>query len=207
MHNTQAPARNTARTTGPYRSGTAAPGSRLVHATGSDAFGWFLDWQSSQDISGDLVELVCARKSAILMGTYLKGDETLVVCDLFGRAAGEEDIGATPVSSTRTASADRTSRRTTSGFSRHFHVSSRVPRQRSSTTCSQAPPAFCTSTPRTDMRTSVRTLLLRGPCSVRRGRWCWTSIGRRHTPGVAAAVWGAVLRDGLIPLCVSESKF
>lgn len=28
-----------------------------------------------------------------------------------------------------------------------------------------------------------------------------------HTPGVAAATWGAVATDGLIPICLSEQKF
>lgn len=48
--------------------------------------------------------------------------------------------------------------------------------------------------------TNVRHLLTDG------GIVAFDDFRAFHTPGVAAAVWGAVAHDGLIPICLTETK-
>lgn len=171
-------------------------------------FGWCLDWQSSQEISGDLVELgVYQGKSAILLGSYLRGEEALVACDLFGRPASDADIGRGASQFYR----DRLCRQDFEKNYRSFFDSlPRIVEGPSSTILGYVAPgsarfvhidaAHRFSNVLQDVA-SARTML----CD--NGIVVLDDYRTAHTPGVAAAVWESVLHGGLVPLCVSESKF
>jgi hypothetical protein len=171
-------------------------------------FGWLLTWQSSHAIAGDLVELgVYKGKSAIVMGAHLTGDETLVVCDLFGRPASDSDIGASASQFYR----DRLCRQDFETNYRSFiDTLPHIVEGPSSTILQHVQPgaarfvhidaAHRYSNVRQDIA-SARTMLRAD------GLVVLDDYRTAHTPGVAAAVWGAVLRDELVPICVSESKF
>lgn len=208
MHNVEAPARTIATTA------TRIDLERLGNVPGwfspldQRLFGWHLDWQSSQGIAGDLVEMgVYKGKSAILIGAHLQAGETLVVCDLFGRPAREEDIGAGASQFYQ----DRLCRQDfETNYLGFLETLPRIVEGPSSTILQHVKPgtarfvhvdaAHRYSNVREDIA-SARTMLGPGGIVV------LDDFRTAHTPGVAAAVWGAVLQDGLVPICVSESKF
>jgi hypothetical protein len=171
-------------------------------------FGWCLDWQSSQGISGDLVELgVYKGKSAILLGSYLRDEETLIACDLFGRPASETDIGPGASQFYR----DRLCRQDFETNYRSFFDSlPRIVEGPSSAILGHVEPgssrfvhidaAHRFSNVLQDVA-SARTMLCNDGIVV------LDDYRTAHTPGVAAAVWESVLHGGLVPLCVSETKF
>lgn len=171
-------------------------------------FGWCLDWQSSQGLSGDLVELgVYKGKSAILLGAYLRESETLIACDLFGRPASDTDIGPGASQFYR----DRLCRQDfETNYRRFFEELPRIVEAPSSTILTYVEPgssrfvhidaAHRFSNVLQDVA-SARTML----CE--HGIVVLDDYRTAHTPGVAAAVWESVLHGGLVPLCVSEAKF
>lgn len=171
-------------------------------------FGWCLDWQSSHEVSGDLVELgVYQGKSAILLGSYLRGEETLVACDLFGRPASDADIGPGASQFYR----DRLCRQDFEKNYRSFFDSlPRIVEGPSSTILSYVEPrssrfvhidaAHRFSNVLQDVA-SARTMLCDDGIVV------LDDYRTAHTPGVAAAVWESVLHGALVPLCVSDAKF
>jgi methyltransferase family protein len=171
-------------------------------------FGWCLEWQSSQGISGDLVELgVYKGKSAILLGSYLRDEETLVACDLFGRPASDTDIGPGASQFYR----DRLCRQDfETNYSSFFGSLPRIVEGPSSAILTHVESgssrfvhidaAHRFSNVLQDIA-SARTML----CD--EGIVVLDDYRTAHTPGVAAAVWESVLHGGLVPLCVSEAKF
>jgi hypothetical protein len=171
-------------------------------------FAWFLEWQSLHNISGDLVEMgVYKGKSAVLMGAHVKHDERLIVCDLFGRAASEEDIGAAASKFYR----DNLCRQDFEINYLAFHDTLPcIVEGPSSTILSHVNPgtarfvhidaAHRYANVRQDIA-ATRTMLRRDGVVV------LDDYRTAHTPGVGAAVWRAVLHDALVPICVSETKF
>ena len=171
-------------------------------------FGWHLEWQSSLGVSGDLVELgVYKGKSAILIGAHLQPGETFIVCDLFGRPASAADIGAGASQFYQ----DRLCRQDfEANYLGFLETLPQIVEGPSSTILQHVQPgtarfvhidaAHRYSNVRQDI-SSARTMLCPGGIVV------LDDFRTAHTPGVAAAVWGAVLQDGLVPICVSESKF
>lgn len=171
-------------------------------------FGWCLDWQSSQGISGDLVELgVYQGKSAILLGSYLRDEETLVACDLFGRPASDTDIGPGASQFYR----DRLCRQDfETNYRRFFDALPHIVEGPSSTILSHVErgssrfvhidAAHRFSNVLQDVA-SARTMLCEDGIVV------LDDYRTAHTPGVAAAVWESVLHGHLVPLCASEAKF
>jgi hypothetical protein len=171
-------------------------------------FGWFLVWQSSQGLSGDLVELgVYKGKSAILLGANLQRHEDLIVCDLFGRPGREADIGANASQFYR----DRLCRHDFE--SNYLSFLGTLPRivegpsssilehvQAGSARLVHIDAAHRYANVLQDI-SSARTMLRPD------GMVVLDDFRTAHTPGVAAAVWGSVLRGDLVPICVSESKF
>ena len=208
MHNTQAPARNTATTTGPIDL------ERLGKVPG-----WFSPLDQMLVRLAPRVADVARHhrrprragrlqgKSAILIGAHLQQDETLIVCDLFGRPASEEEIGADASQFYR----DRLCRQDfETNYLSFIEELPRIVEGPSSTILQHVRPgrvrfvhidaAHRYSNVRQDIA-AARTMLREDGVVV------LDDFRTAHTPGVAAAVWGAVLRDGLVPLCVSETKF
>ena len=171
-------------------------------------FGWLLEWQSSHGISGDLVEMgVYKGKSAILMGAHLQKKETLVVCDLFGRPAGEEDISPSVSRFYRERLCRQDFEANYLGF---IETLPRIVEGPSAVILQHVQPGSARfvhidashryANVRQDIA-SARTMLLAD------GLVTLDDYRTAHTPGVAAAVWESVLGGALVPLCVSESKF
>jgi Methyltransferase domain len=68
------------------------PPSRLVFPQDQKLFRWFLKEQDRRQINGDLAELgVYMRKSAVVVGEYLRPGETFTVIDLFESLASDSD--------------------------------------------------------------------------------------------------------------------
>lgn len=171
-------------------------------------FAWFLEWQSAHGLSGDLVEMgVYKGKSAILIGAHLKSHETLIVCDLFGRPASEDDIGTGASQFYR----DRLCRRDfETNYSSFLDTLPRIVEGPSSTILEHVPAhsaRFVHIDAAHRYRNVCQDIVSAQTMLHPDGLVVLDDYRTAHTPGVAAAVWSAVLRGGLIPLCVSESKF
>lgn len=169
-------------------------------------FRWFLEEQLRQRVVGNLAELGAYQgKSAVVMGEYLREDETFTVVDLF-EDAGSSDENR---SENRTHYAGLTQRSFESHY-RRFHT--RMPITVKGPTSDVLDHA-ATDTHRfvhvdashlyehvrADI-TSARQLLGDGGIAV------FDDYRATHTPGTAAAVWEAVVSDGLEPIVVSANK-
>jgi hypothetical protein len=169
-------------------------------------FAWIDQVQRQCKVRGDLLEIgVFAGKSAILLGCLLDTNEELVVCDVF------EGQAADAVNATENRSSYKgLSRECFESNYRAFHVS--LPRilQVPSTQLLDAgigrtfrfmhvDGSHLYDIVRHDTRTA-QTLL------VDRGVVAFDDYCTGHLPGSAAAVWEAVFRDGLVPVCVSRAK-
>jgi hypothetical protein len=169
-------------------------------------FAWFLDHQNQGSVPGDLLDLgAYLGKSAILMGRYLVGDQRLTVCDLFDDAAPDDDNDEEmrPYRSTLNREA----------FERNyvaFHPKlPTIVQGLTSEISNHVPAASCRfvhvdashlyTHVDADLR-SARTLLHD------RGIVACDDVRQAHTPGVAAAVWAAVVCGDLRPICLSDSK-
>lgn len=169
-------------------------------------FRWFLSRQRERGLSGDLVELgAYLGKSAVVMGDHLAPGETFTVVDLF-EAEAQDDANATEMAASY-------STLTRAGFEanyRKFHESLPVVHTApSSEVLQHVTPGACRFV-HVDAShlyehvaldvDAARTLL------GEEGVVVFDDYRSVHTPGVAAAVWEAVLNKGLNPICVSESK-
>lgn len=165
-----------------------------------------LDWQHDHGITGDLVELGCyLGKSAVVVGAHQQPGERFTVLDLFEAPAGDEanvhEMAGSYSALTRAQFEQNYLR---------FHESLPV--------VVQAPSSEIT---RDVGPNSVRFLHVdashlyhhvRGDIAASRellaptGVVAFDDYRGEHTPGVSAAVWEAVVNDGLVPLWVTPSK-
>jgi hypothetical protein len=171
-------------------------------------FGFFLEWQSSHGISGDLVELgVYKGKSAILLGAYLRGEQTLVACDLFGSPASEADIAPSASQFYR----DRLRRQDfEENYCSFFGTLPQIVEGPSSTILDHVLPSaarFVHIDAAHRYANVLQDIAAARTMLCRNGIVVLDDYRAAHTPGVAAAVWESVIRGALVPLCVSESKF
>ena len=167
---------------------------------------WFLERQNRLGIPGDLLELgPYLGKSAILLGRYLVDDQRLTVCDLFEDPAqdldNDQEMGQYRSTLTRLA------------FERNylaFHtVLPTIVHGPSSTISSHVAPASCRFA-----HVDASHLYEHVEADIRACRTALQGDGllvcddfrAAHTPGVAAAVWGAVTSGDLHPICLSDSK-
>ena len=169
-------------------------------------FTWFLDRQERLGEPGDLVELGSyLGKSAILIGRHLRAGETFTVCDLFDSDAPDDSNQAEMDGSYATLT-----RNAFEANYRAFHE--RLPeivQAPTSVILDHVEPASCRFVHvdashlyehvRGDV-TAAREMLPAG------GLIVCDDYRSEHTPGVAAAVWEAVVADGLRPICVTTQK-
>lgn len=170
------------------------------------AFTWLLEWQSATQPAGDLAELgVFKGKSAVHLGRYLQPGESFTVIDLFEDVTGEESIPASEKNPYRTL--------TQSEFERNyldFHdelplvlrgLSVAIREHVAPDTCRfvHVDASHIYEHVRDDT-VSARSLL-RGD-----GIVCFDDFRSAHTPGTAAAVWEAVLNEGLQVICLTGQK-
>ncbi len=173
------------------------------------AFAWTLQFQNRTELPGDLLELGVYRgKSAVLMGRHLRPDEVLTACDLFDDVGSHAAVDPTE---------SRFFRRDLPGraeFERNwlaFHPA--LPRivqgPTSEITRHLAPGSVrfahidaghTYAAVREDIA-SCRLLLRLGGIVVFDD---WRKAG---TPGVGAAMWEAVLNEGLRPILSTAFKF
>ncbi|MDG9716243.1 class I SAM-dependent methyltransferase [Streptomyces sp. DH24] len=169
-------------------------------------FTWFLDRQEAGGVRGDLLELgAYLGKSAILLGAHLRGDERFTVCDLF-----ESDA---PDGANQAETAKSYASLTRQAFERNylsFHDElPRVLQAPSSVISGEVGPGTCRFV---HIDASHLYEHVHGDIGAARdilrpdGIVVLDDFRSEHTPGVAVAVWEAVLNRGLKPVCLSTQK-
>jgi hypothetical protein len=170
-------------------------------------FSFFLERQNRLAVQGDLLELgAYLGKSAILLGRYLVGDQRLTVCDLFEDPA-QDHANVEEMRQYR-------STLTLAAFERNylaFHPALPVVvRGPSSVISEHVGPGSCrfAHVDASHLYEHVEADI--AACRAllgREGMLVCDDFRAPHTPGVAAAVWGAVTSGDLHPICLSDSKF
>lgn len=169
-------------------------------------FRWFLSRQREAGIRGDLVELgAYLGKSAIVIGDYVGDGEVFTVVDLFGAEASDVANASENDSSYSTL--------TREGFEENylrFHPVLPAVHTALSSAVTEHVDAGSARFVHIDAShlyehvvgdtAAARSLLAPDGIVV------FDDYRSEHTPGVSAAVWGAVLNDGLNPICVTPSK-
>jgi len=173
------------------------------------AFAWTLQFQNRTEPPGDLLELGTYRgKAAVLMGRHLKPDEVLTVCDLFDAVATHEAVDPTEQ---RFFRRDIPARAEFERIYLTFHPAlPRIVQGLSDTITQHLAPGslrFCHidaghtyQAVRADIA-SARSLVRRG------GIIAFDDWRKAGTPGVGAALWEAILNEGLRPVISTEFKF
>lgn len=168
---------------------------------------WFLERQNRLAIPGDLLELgAYLGKSAILIGRYRRGDQRLTVFDLFEDAAqdhdNDEEMRQYRPTLTRLA------------FERNylaFHTElPSIVQGPTSTISSHVAPQSCrfAHVDASHLYEHVQADIEACRAVLHtEGLLVCDDFRAPHTPGVAAAVWGAVTSGELHPICLSDSKF
>ncbi|MDJ1134471.1 class I SAM-dependent methyltransferase [Streptomyces iconiensis] len=170
-------------------------------------FAWFLEHQRKSGVRGHLLELgAYMGKSAILLGGHLREGERLFVCDLFGDDAS-------------TRANQRENERFYTGVTedaflanyRRFHATPpTVIKGDTSLVHTRGLSGACrfvhvdASHQYGKVRADIglaEDVLTGGP-----GIAAFDDYRSPHTPGVALAVWEAVLNRGLNPVCCSRAK-
>jgi hypothetical protein len=170
-------------------------------------FDWFLTRQNSDaEQRGDLLELgAFLGKSAIFLGRYLREGEEFTVCDLFDSPAPDDENLAEMRGSYPTL--------TRRGFETNylaFHPGlPTVIQAPTSVVADRVRPASCrfVHVDASHLYEHVAqdiaaSRVLTAPDAV----VVFDDYRAAHCPGVAAAVWAAVARGELRPICVSASK-
>jgi hypothetical protein len=170
-----------------------------------ELFKYFLSAGAPEE-PGDLVELgVYMGKSAVLMGGCLRAGERFVVCDLFeSEAADEANLQE------NSASYSSLSRR---AFEDNYRALCgdlpEIVHGPSSTIVDHVPAASArfVHVDASHLYEHVAVDVDSAEMMLRKdGIVVFDDYRSEHTPGVAAAVWGAVQEGRLKPICVSPSK-
>lgn len=176
-------------------------------ATDQQLFRHFLS-EASVAPKGDLVEIGAFKgKSAILIGRYVADGETFTVCDLFG---DEPDDVANSEENQRAYGNANLTREVFEENYRAFHDElPRIVHGPSSTILDHVRTGSARfvhldgshlyDVVRSDLE-SARTMAIPGAVVV------FDDYRAPHTPGVAAAVWEAVLDDDIQVVCLSPDK-
>jgi hypothetical protein len=177
-----------------------------LSVTDQRLFEWILRWQTSTGVTGGLVELgAYLGKSAIHIGRFRQPGETFTVCDLFDDARSETTIRPDVRHTYRTL--------TQAAFEENylaFHDDlPTIVRGLSSSIVDHVQPGSCRFVHvdashlyehvRVDT-TSAQAILQDGGIVV------FDDFRTEHTIGTAAAVWEAMCRNHLVPICASAKK-
>jgi SAM-dependent methyltransferase len=169
-------------------------------------FAWILERQARLGEVGDVVELGCyLGKSAVLIGDYLRPGETYTVLDLFESDAPDDGNSGENQRSYSTV--------TQAAFERNylrFHPELPVVvKAPSSAILEHVAPASCRFI-HIDASHLYEHVAgdVDSACKLLQpdGIVVFDDFRAAHTPGVACAVWEAVLNKALQPICVTESK-
>ncbi len=172
-------------------------------------FDWFLRRQERTQTKGDLLELgAYLGKSAVVLGEHLRPAERLTVCDLFDSEAPDDDNGAEMTMSYRSTLTRDSFEANYLAF--HDELPEIIQAPTSVLADGRIPEGSCRFVHvdashlyehvALDIQVARRALASDGVIAL-------DDFRSEHTPGVAAAVWEAVLSHGLRPICVSSEKF
>jgi hypothetical protein len=166
-----------------------------------------LDRQNRNQVSGDLLELgAYLGKSTILIGHYQRPGDQFTVCDLFGQDAPDAANQAETMGSYATL--------TRATFERNYLAFHRVlPAILQAPTSSGPAHVSAHSCRFVHVDASHLYEHVHGDIEMSRrllnddGLIVCDDYRSAHTPGVAAAVWEAVLSGNLRPICLTANKF
>lgn len=173
------------------------------------SFDWFLGRQEKKGVTGDLLEMgAYLGRSAIVIGEHLQPGEAFTVCDLFDSdAPDEENSEEMAVSYRKTL--------TRSAFEANylsFHDElPEIIQAPTSVLAGGRIPAGAFRFIHIDASHLYEHVV--GDLQVARvalqeqGVVVLDDYRSQHTPGVAAATWGAVFNHGLKPIMLTECKF
>jgi hypothetical protein len=183
-----------------------------------DVPGWFpaddrmlfrrlLRWQDAVLPPGDLLELgAYLGRSAILIGDHVRPGETFTVCDLFGADPRSSDVHA-EVSAHYGGLTRAEFERNYLAFHEQLPVVLQMP---TSEVAGEVAAGSCrfVHVDASHLYEHVRADLLTARTVLRpEGLVVVDDYRAEHTPGVAAAVWEALLTTGLRPVVLSRQKF
>jgi hypothetical protein len=171
-------------------------------------FDWFLG-DHQREVHGDLLELgVYLGKSATLLGRHLRQDEILTVCDLFDSDAADA------ANSAEMAGFYRSTLTRVRFEQNYLAFHERLPEIIQAPTSVLADGRIRAGSCRfVHVDASHLYEHVAGDIQVARkalapdGVIVLDDYRSEHTPGVAAAVWDAVLHHDLHPICLSSQKF
>jgi hypothetical protein len=145
-------------------------------------------------------------KSAIMLRSYLRADETFTVCDLFGSEAPTESNER----EMRGSYATLTRRGFEANYLSFHDELPRVLHAPTSVVPSEVDAGSCrfVHVDASHLYEHVRGDITAARDALQRdGVVVLDDFRSSHTPGVACATWQAMLEDGLRPVCVSAQKF
>jgi hypothetical protein len=163
--------------------------------------------QTGKGLKGDLLEIgTFMGKSAIVIGLHAQDAERLIVCDIFedstADTANDRENAASYGGLTRQAFESTYARYVPRSATILQELSSHVREhvQDGSIRFAHIDGSHLFKVVEGDIA-NVRHLLGGGGVVV------FDDFRAVHSPGVAAAVWAAVANDGLLPICLSDTKF
>jgi predicted O-methyltransferase YrrM len=184
----------------------------------ADVPGWFrpidrslfrlvLAWQVANEPPGDLVELGCyLGKSAIVIGESVQPDETFTVCDLFGDRATDAANAAENDASYATLNREQFERNYLQ-FHPHLPVVLQLPTSHILDHVA-ADAARFVHVDASHLYEHVVTDIASAATMLREdGIVVFDDYQTPHTPGVAAAVWGATALGGPVPIALTAKKW
>ena len=183
-------------------------------------FFWWLDrWvfatvlKSQEEFPpGHLVELgTYAGRSAVIIGDFVREDERFIALDLFGTDAG---LGDSPHADDNRAENQRSDRTLTrekfeSNYLALHATLPEIVQAPSATIVEHVEPGSVRflHIDASHLYPCVRTDVINAKTLLRHdGIVVFDDYRSEHTPGVSAAVWQAVLCDGMIPVAVTPMK-
>lgn len=174
-----------------------------------ELFSWLLDRQTATGTTGDLLELgVYLGRSAIHIGGHLQPGESFTVCDLFDSEAPDGQNSAEMAMSYRKTLTRRAFEANYLSF--HDSLPTMIQAPTSALADGRIPDGSCRF-----VHIDASHLYEHVAGDIQVARKALTEDGlvvlddyrAEHTPGVSAAVWEAVFRYGLKPVCLTPEKF
>ncbi|MFF3437342.1 class I SAM-dependent methyltransferase [Streptosporangium sp. NPDC002721] len=169
-------------------------------------FEWILSGQATEDSPGDLLELgTYLGKSAVMIGAHARPGEVFTVCDLFESEAPE---AANDAETSRSYSA-LTRDRFEENYLTFHDALPRIVHGPTSIILDHVAAESCrfVHVDASHLYVHVRQDVLSARKVLRPdGIVVFDDYRSVHTPGVAMAVWEAVSKLGLEPICVSTQK-
>ncbi|MET8690207.1 class I SAM-dependent methyltransferase [Streptomyces sp. NPDC004732] len=168
-------------------------------------FAWFLGEGAADTPPGDLLEMGCyLGKSTVVMGQFLRPEEKMTVCDLFGA-----DDGYTKEATKAFYQKSLTRRAFEANYTAFHDVLPELVEGRTDMLPELIDDGSCRfiHIDASHMYDDVRDDILTARNALREdGILVLDDYRTEHTPGVAAATWEAVFRHGLRPVMLSSNK-